>query len=222
MAGFLVTVDGIGGSGKTTLVKTLVQWLHGRGTPVTQIREPGQTEIGAKLREWLLSGLHVLSPAAEVFLFEGDRAATYEQVVQPALAAGRVVVSDRGPFGTLAYQGFGGGMDIDLIDRMTSVAVHGIRADLSLILDVEPEVAARRLQSRLPGDDFDLRGYDFQARVREGYLFAARREGRRAAILDAGQAPGQVAEAARTLIAPRLGHQTMGGRTEPDSDRLIP
>jgi dTMP kinase len=205
--GFFVTIEGIGGSGKTTLVKGLAAWLVGQGLTVTTTKEPGGTALGKHLRAVLLEEAAELPAWAEAFLFEADRSLTYSEVIRPALERGEVVISDRNLYGTIAYQGFGGALDIDLIDRMNDAAVQGVYPGLVLVLDLLPEVAIDRVLRSGSGDRFDRRAATFQARVREGYLFAARRDASRAHILDASLPIDDVRRSAARLIATALRSQ---------------
>jgi dTMP kinase len=205
--GFLVTIEGIGGSGKTTLTKGLVDWLTGQGLRVTATKEPGGTDLGKHLRAVLLDEADGLPAWSEAFLFEADRSLTYSEIIRPALERGEVVISDRNLYGTIAYQGFGAELDIDLIDRMNDAASQGVHPDLALVLDLPPDVAVDRLLRSGSGDRFDRRAAAFQARVREGYLFAAKRDGLRARILDASQPLKEVQGAAASLVTAGLqGH----------------
>ena len=204
--GLLITIEGIGGSGKTTLARGLAGWLTSQGLAVTVTKEPGGTALGKHLRALLLEG-DELPSWSEAFLFEADRSLTYSEIIHPALERGDVVISDRNLYGTIAYQGFGAGLDVDLIDRMNAAATQGVYPDLVLVLDLPPEVAVERLSRGGIGDRFDKRAASFQTRVREGYLFAARRDASRARILDASQPVSSVSQAAARLVAVALKRQ---------------
>jgi dTMP kinase len=203
--GFLLTIEGIGGSGKTTLAKALAAWLVAQGVEVTVTKEPGGTALGSHLRGILLDDGQDLPPWCEAFLFEADRSLTYTEIIRPALSRGEVVISDRNLYGTIAYQGFGADLDLDLIDRMNLMAAGAVYPDLVLVLDLPPAVAMGRLRSLRSGDRFDRRDASFQARVREGYLFAARRDASRAHILDASQPLDDVRRTAVGLAMLALG-----------------
>src|SRR6266568_9507799 len=122
MEGYLVTIEGIGGSGKTTLARTLASWLRRNEILTISTKEPGGTTVGNQLRQLLLSDQPQISPWTEALLFEADRAETYTRIIIPALSSGTVVLADRNVYGTVAYQGFGRGLNVDLIDRLTLTA----------------------------------------------------------------------------------------------------
>ncbi len=191
VAGLLIAVESIGGSGKSTLAARLVQWLQELNLGVTASREPGATSFGAELRRLLLEGRFAPVPWADAFLFEADRAQTCATVIEPALSAGHIVVSDRNLYGTIAYQGFASGIDVEIIDVLNRAATGGRYPDLILVMDAEPHLALERKRGSKLKDRFDERDINFQAAAREGYLFAARRDPDRAHVLD-GAGPEDV------------------------------
>lgn len=197
--GHLIVVEGIGGSGKSTLCSGLVKRLQALGWDVVPTREPGGTDLGATLRSMLLTERRIM-PWTEAFLFEADRAQTFGEVIKPALDASQVVISDRGPFGTVAYQGFGRGLDLDVIDRMSSTAWMGHRADAVFLVDVEPELAMARKKGQLENDRFDEEAIAFQRLVRQGYLTAAERHGAGVSILDGSLPSTELVEVATTHV----------------------
>lgn len=202
--GMLITFDGIGGSGKSTLIARLASRLAGRGLEVVATREPGGTPLGLQLRSWLLEGNHAPVPWAEAFLFEADRAQTYVEIILPALAQGKVVIADRNLYGTIAYQAFGRGLDLDLVDRMNAAATSSRKPDLIFVLDTDPAIGLRRKHGQAAIDRFDDESMDYQRRVREGYLFAARRDASRAHILDASQSADVTFSAIWRIVAAEL------------------
>jgi dTMP kinase len=214
--GFLVVFEGIGGSGKSTLAVRVADGLEAAGWAVRRTREPGGTELGTSIRTILLGHGRSPDPWAEAFLFEADRAQTYAEVLEPSLRAGVVVVSDRGPFGTVAYQGHGRGLDLSVIDAMSAAAWRDRRPDLVFVVDVDPRVGLARKRGSLEEDRFDQEDVDFQSRAREGYLFAAKRRGADTVVLDGSLLPdeafGQVWEATVAHLEARLA--TVGGVQE--------
>ncbi|MBB5379274.1 dTMP kinase [Deinococcus metalli] len=192
--GVLVTFEGIGGSGKSSAIGRAEQWLSGGGIGVVRTREPGGTPLGERLRPLLTekSEGHVPLHRTEAFLFEADRAQTFDEVILPALREGHVVLSDRGEYGTVAYQGYGRDLPIDLIDRMTAFATLQRRPDLALVFDLPVEVAMARRHRTPTTDRFDHERLAFQERARQGYLFAARRDGVRARVVNASRAADEV------------------------------
>jgi len=182
MAGLFITLEGIDGSGKTTQAQLLAEWLTAEGRQVCLTREPGGSVPGAAIRDILLSGEHPVAPEAELFLYLADRAMHIDTVVRPALAEGRIVVCERHADSTLAYQGYGRNLDIDLLRRLNAMATGGLTPDLSLILDISP--ARARLDARRL-DRLESEGGDFMARVAEGFRELARAEPERMKLIDA-------------------------------------
>jgi dTMP kinase len=163
--GRLLVLEGIDGCGKSTQARALAQALGARLT-----REPGGTALGATLRQILLApDAPEVSLRAEALLMAADRAEHVAQVIEPALASGEWVVSDRFSGSTLAYQGYGRGLEIAELSELVHWATGGLAADLSILVDVPVEVAATRLASSAP-DRLERLGTDFAHRVREGFL----------------------------------------------------
>jgi dTMP kinase len=167
--GRLLALEGIDGCGKSTQARALAGALGARLT-----REPGATELGARVRELLLApNAPAVSPRAEALLMAADRAEHVDQVLRPALAAGEWVVSDRYAGSTIAYQGYGRGLDPTALRSLVEWATDGVAADLSVLVDVPVEVAAARLAAGPGGaerlDRMERLGPAFAARVREGF-----------------------------------------------------
>ena len=172
-----VTLEGIEGSGKSTQARRLAKWL-GPETLLTQ--EPGGTEIGRAIRGLLLDhGHRAMASAAEVLLFFADRAQHVEELVRPALEAGRNVVSDRFTDSSLAYQGYGRGLDRDLILAVARLATGGLQPDLTVRLDGPVDVGLARAGRRGPQDRLESEVREFHDRVRAGYLEMAEGDPRR-------------------------------------------
>ncbi|HUG53945.1 MAG TPA: dTMP kinase [Vicinamibacteria bacterium] len=190
-----VTLEGIEGSGKSTQARRLASWL-GPDTLLTQ--EPGGTEIGRAIRGLLLDhGHHAMAPAAEVLLFFADRAQHVAELVRPALLAGHHVVSDRYTDSSLAYQGYGRGIDRALILAVARLATEGLQPDLTILLDLPVEVGLARAGRRGPWDRLEAEVLDFHERVRVGYLEMAAAEPARWVHVDAD---GQADDVARRVL----------------------
>lgn len=201
-----ITFEGPEGSGKTTQARLLAEHLRQKGYAVVLTREPGGTAIGDEIRAVLHNPDHVeMSPWTEVFLYTASRAQLVAQVIRPALKAGKVVICDRFYDSTLAYQGYGRGLDLAALWRITRLATGGLVPDLTLYLDVPPdEGLARR---RLGGGEWnrmDQETLAFHRRVRAGYLELAGLEPERWAIIDATRSVEEVQREVQAIVEARL------------------
>lgn len=176
--GLFIVLEGVEGSGKTTQARLLGERLARAGVDHLVTREPGGTEVGEEIRRILLHGGEV--PArAELLLLLAARAVFVEQVVRPALERGAVVVADRYELSTLAYQGYGRGLPLDEVRRMNAFATGGLSPDLTLVLDVPPEVgAARRAREGRNADRIEQAGAEFHAQVARAYRLLSETEPR--------------------------------------------
>lgn len=186
MPGLLITVEGVEGSGKTTQCGLLARWLRGLGHRVRETSEPDGSPIGPAIRGLFEQDGVTLTPLAEAFLFMAARQLHVAQVVRPALEAGQIVISDRYADATLAYQGYGRGLDLQTIRELNALATGGVLPDLTLLLDLDPALGLKRLGARQL-DVFERMNLAFHRRVRQGYLEIAREEKRRLVVLDAAQ-----------------------------------
>jgi dTMP kinase len=186
MRGLLITVEGVEGSGKTTHCKLLGQWLSARGLEVVLTSEPDGTPLGSAMRGLFEQDGMPPTPLTQTFLFMAARQQHVAQVIRPALARGAVVVSDRYADATLAYQGFGGGMELETIRDLNALATGGVMPDVTILLDLDPAEGMRRISDRAL-DAFEKMDLDFHRRVREGYLEIARAEKNRVVVLSAAQ-----------------------------------
>jgi dTMP kinase len=174
-----VSLEGIDGSGKSTQAKLLAEAL---GPETVLVREPGGTAAAERVRELLADGALELDPMAELLLFCAARADLVRRVIRPALGAGRDVVSDRFADSSAAYQGGGRGMGLELAERLSEAAAEGLRPDLTLLLWIDPQQAAKRSA----GDDrFESAGLDFQRAVAAAYEEIAARHAERVVRVDA-------------------------------------
>ena len=181
--GLLVTFEGGEGSGKSTQAALLSRRLESEGRGVLQLREPGGTPLGEELRRLLLQRRSAIAAEAELLLFLAARAELVRDLIRPALDEGKVVVCDRFSDSTIAYQGYGRGLDLAAVRALDTFATGGLVPDLTVLLDLP--VAAGR--ARKPGerDAIEAEGIAFHEHVRQGYLALAAEEPRRWLALDA-------------------------------------
>ena len=192
MHGRFITIEGIDGAGNSTQTANLLKFIKDKGIDVVHTREPGGTPPGEKIREMLLSD--EMGATAETLLFFAARAEHVEKVIQPALDAGRWVVSDRFTDATYAYQAGGKGFSGEKIEALEHWTLGNFEPDLTILFDIAPEKAAERLRARAGNEDrFERMGVDFFTRVRNAYLLRARNSPSRFLIVDAEQSPDEVA-----------------------------
>lgn len=214
MGGRLISVEGIEGAGKSTQVAALAAWLRGRGRRVETTAEPDGTPLGAGVRQ-LLGVLAGLDPLAECLLFAAARAEHVRRVLRPALEAGAVVICDRYVDSTVAYQGYGRGVPLEVIAELNRLATEGLVPALTIVLDLDAAEGLRRARERRPTlsttlrgdldpDPFERLGLEFHERVRKGYQAIHAGEPERVALIDAAQPEAAVAAAVRAVVAARL------------------
>jgi dTMP kinase len=199
-SGPLITFEGGEGSGKSTQVELLARRLETAGRRILKLREPGGTPLGEELRQLLLHRRADISPQAELLLFLAARAELVRAVIRPALAEGTIVICDRFSDSTLAYQGYGRGIDLDQVRKLNDSATGGLKPNLTVLLDLPVEAGRSRKQR----DEDVFQGEDdaFHERVRQGYLELAREEPDRWLVLDATRPPAELAAA--LAASPRL------------------
>ena len=199
----LVTFEGIEAAGKSTLIAALHEELTTRGNVVIVTREPGGTPLGDSVRAVFLDPAFVLDPVAEVMLLNASRAQLVADVIAPALKARNVVLCDRFFDATVAYQGYGRGLNVESLLEICLVATHRIAPDLTFLIDIPVELSQARLRARGGADRLEREGTDFHARVRDGYLILAERFPNRYVVLEGTQPPAVLAAAALAVFEQR-------------------
>ena len=210
MRGKFITFEGGEGCGKSTQVRRLAARLAGRGIEAVLTREPGGTRLSELVRP-LLKDERIDPPCdrAELLLFLAARAQLVREVIRPALAAGKWVLSDRFSDSTFAYQGYGRGLPLDELRQMNAFACEGLESDRTLLLDLDPKLAAARLRRReaetaTVADRIECAGDDFHARLRRGFDALAAAAPTRIVRIDAEGTPDEVEERIWTSIAPMI------------------
>ncbi len=201
-----ITFEGPDGSGKTTQARLLARWLQNEGRDVVLTREPGGTDIGDQIRQVLHDPRNTAMDArTEILLYSASRAQHVAQRIRPALAAGKVVISDRYAGSTLAYQGYGRRLDLETLRTITTFATGGLTPDLTLYLDIAPhEGLERRRQGGEEWNRLDAEALEFHQRVRAGYLELARQGPHRWMVIDAARSEDEVQAEIRALVQARL------------------
>jgi dTMP kinase len=170
----LFTFDGIDGVGKSTQLKLFCDWLQQRGADVVACRDPGSTGLGEAVRDLLLNRVDLaIHRRSEMLLYMAARAQLVEEIIRPALDAGKTVVSDRFLLANIVYQGYAGGLDVDDLRHVGIVATDGLMPDVTFLLDMDPQAATDRIR-RAP-DRMESQGDDFRIRLRDGFLAEAAR-----------------------------------------------
>jgi dTMP kinase len=206
VAGVLITVEGVEGSGKSTQGRWLAERLARLGYPVLLTSEPDGTDLGVGVRALFEGEGPAPTPLAQAFLFMAARQQHVAHVIQPALARGEIAISDRYTDATLAYQGYGQGLDLQTIRELNLLATGGVLPDLTLLLDLDPALGMRRIGGRRL-DAFERMDLGFHRRVRQGYLEIARAEKERVAVLDGASAPDVLAGAIARAVDAFLGRR---------------
>lgn len=199
-----LSIDGCDGTGKSTQIGRLADWLRGLGRDVVVCRDPGSTPLGEAIRQLLLDRTDLaIDRRSEMLLYMAARAQLVEQIIRPALAAGKTVVSDRYLLANVVYQGHAGGLDVQSLWDVGRVATGGLMPELTIVLDMPADAAAARLRRSL--DRMERQGDGFHARVRDGFLAEARRRPGEIVVVDASQDVDAVEQAIRRAVEPMLG-----------------
>lgn len=207
MKGLFITFEGIEGSGKSTQVTLLADHLAAQGRAVMVTREPGGTRIGDQIRKILLDPANkALDATSELLLYAASRAQHLKEVIHPACDAGKIILCDRFSDATLAYQGYGRGLDREMIRTLDRMVTGEMRPDLTLLLDIDPEAGlvrarGRNFRSGLEGEArFENEELAFHTRVRQGYRALAQEEPDRIRVVDASRPPDQVQRTMREIV----------------------
>ena len=167
--GMFISLEGIDGSGKTTLKENLIKRMS-QNYEVLGIREPGGTIISEKIRDMLLDVRNEgMIDKTEALLYSAARSQLIEEVIRPALEQGKIIIADRFMDSTLAYQGYGRGIDLQFLEDLTRLATGGLKPDITFLLDIDPIEGQRRRRNDIP-DRLEKEGMEFQNRIRNGYL----------------------------------------------------
>lgn len=199
--GFFISVEGIEGSGKTTLADNIYKKLKEKGFPVLLTREPGGTGVGDKIREVLLHSKEKIDPLTELFLFLASRREHVKEKILPALREGKIVICDRFTDSTLAYQGFGRGINLDFIRRLNKVVTENIKPDITLLIDLSVEEGMKRVKDK---DRIEKEETEFHEKVRKGFLSIAKRSGKRIFLINGNLPEKEILEIAFNKIIQRL------------------
>lgn len=199
--GLFITVEGVDGCGKTTQAARIAAALEAAGHDVLRLREPGGVAISEQIRGILLDPAHgEMGDACELLLYEAARAQLVHEVIAPALAAGKTVVCDRFYDSTTAYQAYANGFDLESVKRANALAVGECRPDVTLVFDVDVDVAAARRHGRDAADRLELKGLEYQRRVARGFRAIAAEEPRRVRVVDASRGIDEVFASAWQMV----------------------
>ena len=199
-----ITFEGPDGSGKTTQISRLANWLAERGFVVVCTREPGGTPAAERIREIVLDPALPIKAEAETLLYLAARAEHVEKIIVPALAAGKTVLCDRFSDSTLVYQGITRGIDLKTLRLLNGFATKGLEPDITFLLDADPEHLELRRQERGIQDRFELEGISFQQKVRKGFMQLAGEDKKRIKVINALQDLDAVTKEITMLIEQRF------------------
>lgn len=183
--GLFITFEGADGCGKTTQMNLLAEYLKKQGREVVLTREPGGKGLGEKIREILLNYDGEVSDRCESFLFLADRAQNIDTIVNPAVDAGKIVLCDRHTDSSVAYQGYGRGLDIERINMLNNLATNGKKPDITFVFDIDTETSMKRVGKEK--DRMESAGFEFHTKARNGYLEIAKKEPERIKVIDASK-----------------------------------
>jgi len=200
--GFMLVCDGSNGAGKTTVIKTIQQYLTDKGFDVIVTREPGGTPIGEKIREVILDpSTPEMCDMTELMLFGAARAQHIHEKILPALSAGKIVISDRFDAATFSFQHYARGLDLQTICNINDMALNGFSPDMNIILDLDPITGLERVKQRGEGlDRLEDEKIDFLQKARKGYLKQAEQKPEIFTVIDASQSQADVAAQVLSVV----------------------
>lgn len=216
MQGKLIVFEGVEGSGKSTQLQRCLDWLQASGipssvgvldeqTPVVVTREPGGTSLGLGLRKLLLEEhSSLIQDRAELLLYAADRAQHVEEFLKPQLALGTIILCDRYTDSTIAYQGYGRGLDLKLIEQINQIATAGLESDLTLWLDIDAETGLERARQRGTADRIEQADLEFHRRVQQGFAQLAVSNPQRIVRIDASKSKEEVHLAIQEILRQRF------------------
>ena len=197
--GLFITFEGVDGCGKTTQLKLLSEYLKNHGYEIVVTREPGAKGLGEKIREILLHYDGEVSSRAESFLFLADRAQHIDKIVNPAVEEGKIVLCDRHTDSTIAYQGYGRGVDINQLNMLNAIATDGKKPDLTFVFDIDVETSMSRVGAEM--DRMESSGIEFFNKVRNGYLDIAKNEPDRVKVINANRTVTDISKEVVSIIS---------------------
>lgn len=204
--GLFITIEGTDGSGKTTQIHNMMEHLSSMGCKVLLTREPGGTRIGESIRSIILDPAYTeMHNKTELLLYSAARAQLVEQVIKPAVADGQTVICDRYVDSFFAYQGYGRGLDMDMLGMITDTAVDGTMPDITFFFDLDPEIGLRRRMTAAGGDRIENEVMDFHRRVYNGYKELAAKYPERIKTIDASKPVDEVWKDVRLHLEMALG-----------------
>lgn len=190
--GRLIVLDGPDGAGKTTQAKMLAERFRQGGFNTEHLRDPGGTDLSEQIRVLLLDPLNEMSNRTETLLFLAARAQLVHEKIRPALNEGKIIVCERFSSSTIAYQGSAGGLGVEAVETICQFATGGISPDMTILLDIDPEISLKRIQTAK--DRLEMRGHEYHERVRIGFMQYALSHPGRVVVVDAGRDPEEVHE----------------------------
>ena len=204
--GFIV-FEGLNGAGKSSIIKEVEQRLIKNQIDYLLSREPGGSELGKKLRKILLESENKIPAISELFLFAADRHAHVKEIIQPAIDKKTLVISDRYYYSTAAFQGYGRGLNIEIVNIINKIAINGLKPDLVFFLDVDPETGLSRNKKLNEKDNFEKEDLDFHNKIRKGFLEIANTYQENFFIIDANRSSNEVLSEVLSALSTYLGQK---------------